>query len=216
MKKNPPNTISINNHIKLAISFSDWILDIILFILYFLLVITCPMLYIRTPIKTSKYLRKLYDRNWNNGIISNIILNSSCPTQSKSINLAIWSGYKKNSCYCTFNNTIFFTEDKSICKKKTYNKFFSCNQISEISPVNITKYNNNYICITRISQNISTFHSNFINLYNEKKIDYKNYYDNLYDYDYIETELAKIIIQGKKKFKKDDIKFVIYKYEELR
>ena len=55
------------------------------------------------------------------------------------------------------------------------------------------------------------------NIFNkEGKIDYKNYYDNLYDYDYIETELAKIIIQGKKKFKKDDIKFVIYKYEEFR
>ena len=50
----------------------------------------------------------------------------------------------------------------------------------------------------------------------EGKIDYRNYYDNLYDYEYIEKELAKIILQGKKKFKKDDIKFVVYKYEEFR
>ena len=50
----------------------------------------------------------------------------------------------------------------------------------------------------------------------EGKIDYKNYYDNIYDYDYIETELAKIILQGKKKFKIDDIRCVTYKYEEFR
>ena len=48
------------------------------------------------------------------------------------------------------------------------------------------------------------------------KIDYKMYYDNIYDYEYIENELAKLILQGKKKFKKDDIKFVVYKYEEFR
>ena len=39
----------------------------------------------------------------------------------------------------------------------------------------------------------------------EGKIDYKNYYENTYDYEYIETELAKIILQGRKKFKADDI-----------
>ena len=55
------------------------------------------------------------------------------------------------------------------------------------------------------------------NIYNkEGKLDYKNYYDNTYDYDYIEAQLAKLILQGKKKFKKDDIKFVVYKYEEFR
>ena len=51
---------------------------------------------------------------------------------------------------------------------------------------------------------------------NEGKIDYKNYYENTYDYEYIETELAKLVLQGKKKFKHDDIKFIIYKYEEFR
>ena len=48
------------------------------------------------------------------------------------------------------------------------------------------------------------------------KINYKKYYDNVYDYDYIESELAKVILQGKKKFKKDEIKFVVYKHEEFR
>ena len=177
MKKNPPNTITINNHIKLAISFSDWLLDIILFLLYLFLVLECSILYIRTPIKTPKYLKKLYDRNWNNGFISNITFNTTCPTQSSSVTLATWSGYKKNSCYCIFNNAIFFTEDKSVCKKKTFNKFYSCNTINEISPLNIITYNNNFICITRSTRNISSFHAEFIRKYTEKKSDYKNYYE---------------------------------------
>ena len=55
------------------------------------------------------------------------------------------------------------------------------------------------------------------NIFNKDgKIDYKNYYDNIYDYDYIEMELAKKMLQGKKKFKVDDIKCIIYKYEEFR
>ena len=54
-------------------------------------------------------------------------------------------------------------------------------------------------------------------IFNEKgKIEYKNYFGNVYDYEYIETELAKLILQGKKKFKTNEIKFVVYKYEEFR
>ena len=54
-------------------------------------------------------------------------------------------------------------------------------------------------------------------IFNEKgKIEYKNYFGNIYDYEYIEMELAKLILQGKKKFKTNDIKFVVYKYEEFR
>ena len=54
MKKNPPNTIAINNNIKLTLSFSEWLLEIILIILYLFFVILCPLLYIKTPIKTPK------------------------------------------------------------------------------------------------------------------------------------------------------------------
>ena len=48
----------------------------------------------------------------------------------------------------------------------------------------------------------------------EGKISYKNYSENIYDYDNI--ELAKAIIHGKKKFKADQIKFIVYKFEEFR
>ena len=47
-------------------------------------------------------------------------------------------------------------------------------------------------------------------------IKYKNYNDIIYNYDYIEEELAKIILPGLKKFKPDGIKFVTYLYEGFR
>ena len=49
----------------------------------------------------------------------------------------------------------------------------------------------------------------------EGKIDYSNYYENIYDYEYIETELAKILLNGIKKFKEGKIKTIVYKYEEF-
>ena len=50
----------------------------------------------------------------------------------------------------------------------------------------------------------------------ENKINYK-YYNNIeYNYDYIEEELGKIILPGKKKFKPSQIRFIKYLFEGLR
>ena len=50
----------------------------------------------------------------------------------------------------------------------------------------------------------------------DKKINYKNYNDISYNYDFIEEELAKTYLLGIKKFKNDKIKFIIYLYEGFR
>ena len=50
----------------------------------------------------------------------------------------------------------------------------------------------------------------------DNTITYKNYNDIIYNYDYIEEELGKIILPGLKKFKPEEIKFVIYLYEAFR
>ena len=51
---------------------------------------------------------------------------------------------------------------------------------------------------------------------NNNKIQYKNYNDIIYNYDYIEEELGKIILPGLKRFKMGVIKFVTYLYEGFR
>ena len=61
--------------------------------------------------------------------------------------------------------------------------------------------------------------SSLRNIFSKDKnnnIIYKNYNDIIYNYDYIEEELGKIILPGLKKFKPDEIKFVIYLYEAFR
>ena len=51
---------------------------------------------------------------------------------------------------------------------------------------------------------------------NDKQIYYKNYNDIKYNYDLIEEKLAKLILPGIKKFKKNKYKFITYLYEGFR
>ena len=61
------------------------------------------------------------------------------------------------------------------------------------------------------------FHSSMRNVFNnENKINYKNYNNILYNFDYIEEELGKVILPGIKKFKKEKIKFITYLFEGFR
>ena len=50
----------------------------------------------------------------------------------------------------------------------------------------------------------------------DNNIQYKNYNDIIYNYDYIEEELGKLILPGLKRFKPGVIKFVTYMYEGFR
>ena len=50
----------------------------------------------------------------------------------------------------------------------------------------------------------------------DNNIRYKNYNDIVYNYDYIEEELGKIILPGLKRFKPGAIKFITYLYEGFR
>ena len=59
--------------------------------------------------------------------------------------------------------------------------------------------------------------SSMRNIFIEKnKINYRNYNDIKYNFDFIEEELGKIILPGIKKFKPEKIKFVTYLFEGFR
>ena len=59
--------------------------------------------------------------------------------------------------------------------------------------------------------------SSMRNIFEENhKINYKNYNDIKYNYEFIEEELGKIILPGLKKFKAEKIKFVTYLFEGFR
>ena len=74
--------------------------------------------------------------------------------------------------------------------------------------------------ILKINENIYETMNNLINscsmrniFTSEDKINYKNYNDIEYNYDYIESELGRIILPGIKKFKNNKINFITYLYE---
>ena len=61
------------------------------------------------------------------------------------------------------------------------------------------------------------FSSSMRNIFTEEnKINYKNYNSIIYNYDFIEEELGKIILPGLKKFTNEKIKFVTYLFEGFR
>jgi len=61
------------------------------------------------------------------------------------------------------------------------------------------------------------FSSSMRNIFTEEnKINYKNYNNIIYNYDFIEEELGKIILPGLKKFTNEKIKFVTYLFEGFR
>ena len=62
------------------------------------------------------------------------------------------------------------------------------------------------------------FHSSMRNIFDsENKINYKNYNNIIYNFDYIEEELAKLLLLSrKKKFKVGKIKFITYLFEGFR
>ena len=70
---------------------------------------------------------------------------------------------------------------------------------------NVYKHLNDYI-----------FHSSMRDIFQENKIIYKNYNNIIYNFDYIEEELGKLILPGIKKFKVNTIKFITYLFEGFR
>ena len=97
---------------------NEWILNTALYIVYFLLLIIPPFLYIWTPTRTAKYLRRIYNRNWSSNYITDIkVTTDKCDNGYETKILGYWSGVKKNSCLCKSNNIQFASDDKEICKK---------------------------------------------------------------------------------------------------
>ena len=83
---------------------------------------------------------------------------------------------------------------------------------SEIVSLNLNNENSIYNTFDEI---LSVFSKRiFIDL--EGKINYKNYKNIKYDFDSIEEELGKIILPGKKLFKKDGQRFITYGFEGYR
>ena len=111
---------------------NEWLLNTALYIVYFLLLIIPPFLYIWTPTRTAKYLRKIYNRNWSSNYMTDIkVTNDKCDSGYETKILGYWSGIAKNSCLCKSSSIQFATDelvqdiDANINLRQYYSQFVS-------------------------------------------------------------------------------------------
>ena len=148
---------------------NEWLLNTALYIVYFLLLIIPPFLYIWTPTRTAKYLRKIYNRNWSSNYITDIkVTNDKCDSGYETKILGYWSGIAKNSCLCKSSSIQFATDDNEICKKSKYKEIFQCSSLPIDSPFSISQYYGGKLCIKRDLNSMTRLHSTLKDNYNTK------------------------------------------------
>lgn len=169
----------------MQIKLSEWIMEIALYIAYIFVVIAPPFIYIWTPIETSKYLHKQYDRNWNSGYITDIKLASAsnCESGNELLTLGYWSGVNAKSCLCKNkqNEKIqFATDDYNYCNKGDIKLLYNCIEIPYAEPIKLTKYKNVEFCVkrdTHIMDDMNTYLKNGKDKI--KRSDYENHFSQL-------------------------------------
>lgn len=140
---------------------NEWLLDSVLYICYFIILLIPPFLYVWTPSRTAKYLRNIYNKNWNSNYIIDITTaEEECENNSEKLTLGYWSGVGKVSCLCSSENNVqFATDDNRICKKNIYKEIFNCKKIKNAEPFSITKYNGVNLCVKRSADSLTRLHT---------------------------------------------------------
>jgi hypothetical protein len=102
------------------LNYSEWIIQLGLYICFFLLLVLCTKLYIHSPSKAPIYLSYQTKKNWESQYLTDLELidiNDQCKNNYKEIELGKWSGINNYACICYSGEKIFFTTNKkSICK----------------------------------------------------------------------------------------------------
>ena len=153
------------------LNYSEWIIQLGLYICYFLLLILCTKLYIHSPLKAPNYLTYQTQKNWESTYLTDLKLidkNINCDSGYTQLQLGKWSGITEYTCICYNSDKIFFTTNKkNICKHNSennkYKNTYICTELNKINPVILETYNNYKFCAKYSSKNISSFHNNIIN-----------------------------------------------------
>lgn len=107
------------------LNYSEWIIQLGLYICYFLLLILCTKLYIHSPLKAPNYLAYQTQKNWESTYLIDLELkdkNINCDSGYTQLQLGKWSGITEYTCICYNSDKIFFTTNKkNICKHNSEN-----------------------------------------------------------------------------------------------
>ena len=154
------------------LNYSEWIIQLGLYVCYFLLLVLSTKLYIRSPSKTPKYLSHQTKKSWESNYLTDLYLiekDDQCREGFTKLKLGQWSGITEYTCIC-YNSgnsddsytTFFTTNKKSICKHDSagnkYKDIYICSELSEINPENLFYYNNLMFCGKFSNKKISSFH----------------------------------------------------------
>ena len=114
----------------------------------------------------------------------------------------------------TFLNQIINSKSEILsCFKEQLNQEIMIQDATVNEIIDLNKINNDVLTDIIVKNSIPNI---FKNLQTEKKIDYYNIKTFEHDYENIERELGSLLLPGLRRFKPDEIRFIMYKYEGFR
>ena len=183
------------------LNYSEWIIQLGLYVCYFLLLVLSTKLYIHSPSKAPNYLAFQTNKSWESPYLVDLKLikgNQNCDSDYKQISLGQWSGITEYTCLCYNNENIFFTSNKkSICKHNSednkYKNNYICTELDKIDSIILDTYNNYKFCGKYSRKKIITYHNNLNNkfLTNPNVDNYKSKFLSVEEYGIIDIKISK-------------------------
>ena len=157
----------------IILNYSEWIIQLGLYVCYFLLLVLSTKLYIHSPSKAPNYLSYQTKKSWDSQYLTDLEIknvNEECTSDFKQLELGQWSGITESTCLCYNDvdsdesyNSFFTTSKKSICKHDNdgnkYKDIYICSKLSEINPQNLIYYKNMKFCGKFSAKKISSYHN---------------------------------------------------------
>ena len=152
------------------LNYSEWIIQLGIYVCYFILLVLCTKLYIYSPSKSPNYIEYQTRKNWESRYLIDLVLkkpDEGCEPDQTKLNIGKWSGINEYACLCHNGNVYFTTNDKKICKHDSsnnkYKDLYTCFKLNQINSENINTYNDYIFCAKFSSNSIMSYHENIIN-----------------------------------------------------
>ena len=152
------------------LNYSEWIIQLGIYVCYFILLVLCTKLYIYSPSKSPNYIEYQTRKNWESRYLIDLVLkkpDEGCESDQTKLNIGKWSGINEYACLCHNGNVYFTTNDKKICKHDSsnnkYKDLYTCFELNQINSENINTYNDYIFCAKFSSNSIMSYHENIIN-----------------------------------------------------
>ena len=152
------------------LNYSEWIIQLGIYVCYFILLVLCTVLYIYSPSKAPNYIEYQTKKNWESKYLIDLELkksNETCNSGQTQLNIGKWSGINEYACLCHNGNVYFASNDKKICKHDSsnnkYKDIYTCFELNQINSEDINTYNDYIFCANFSSNSIISYHENIIN-----------------------------------------------------